>query len=716
MSRASRFTSTAAAVALGLSALHQMGCQREAGPSAAAPLPASPSPIAQLPSASSASTVAEGKAPPSKRVIVFVWDGLRPDSVTEQDTPRLAELARNGVNFPDHHATYPSFTMVNGSSFATGGSLETNGFFGNVLWQPAAPKRSLNGAPLLTDAGAPIRYEEPVFTEDYTVVRDLDDYYGGDLLQAVSLIELARARGLTTAVVGKSGPAYLQDRHKRGYVLDEKAVWPLSLLKELQAAGVRVPKGTANAYLPGEAAVDSANGDPTAIPPSKRLADGQSTDPTDASGGPASQDNAYLMDAYVGYFMPAKKPDLTLIWFRNPDTAQHWYGPGTANVRQALRDMDALLGKLLDKLSALGWQDSTDLIIVSDHGHSTVSGRLESFPLRAIAAGKAPGEGGSVGGKDPSGYSVSGDVRLADLFTRIGKFRAFDGIGCLYNPVLSGIAADGKPLYPVHTDDPNGTVCGKDPKGQGSQKYNTPPYRVPATVPADALIVAVNGGSDYVYVPSHDAALVQRAVKFLQGREEVGPLFVASRYPPIAGTLPMAVVGIENKDPRRIPDIVVGYDYDENAVVAGMRGITYEGAQNYRGMHGSFSPVDMHNTLVASGPDFRKGWVDSLPTANVDVAPTVGLILDLPLSKTDGRPLREALVSGGAAVSDYKVEVHEPITSTQAAGLRVLLPTDTDGSRVDKSKTKYRVVLKTRNVVREGQSYTYYDWAKGVRD
>jgi arylsulfatase A-like enzyme len=712
MSRSCEFASIAT-IALLVPLLQPLGCQHE-GDHPAAP-PATTVSAVGAASALDGSTVA---AAPTKRVIVFVWDGLRPDSITEQDTPRLAELARTGANFSDHHATYPTFTMVNSGSLATGGSLGTNGFYGNWVWQPAAPKHSPSGAALLSDAGAPVRYDAPVFTEDYSVVRDLDDFYGGDLLLAGSLFEIAREHGLTTAAIGKSGSAYLQDRHKRGFVLDEKAVWPASLVNDLKTAGFRVPKATSNAYPPGQVTVDAAsNGDPTAIPPSKKLADGQSTDPTDASGGTASLDNAYLMDAYAGYILPTKKPELTVIWLRNPDTAQHWYGPGTANVRQSLRDVDGLLGKLLDKLSALGWRDFTDVIIASDHGHSTVSGRLESFPLRAIVPGKAPGEGGTVGGKDPSGYSVSGDVRLADLFTRIGKFRAFDGIGCLYDPVLSGIASDGKPLYPVHTDDAHGTVCGTDPKtGKGSLKYNTPPYRVPATLPADALIVAVNGGSDYVYAPSHDAALVQRAVKFLQSREEVGPLFVASRYPAITGTLPMALIGIENNDPRRIPDIVVGYDYDENATVAGMRGIEYEGAQNYRGMHGSFSPMDVHNTLVALGPDFRTGWVDTLPTANVDVAPTVARILDLPLGKTDGRILSEALTSGGAATSDYEFETPAPVTSPEATGLRVLLPTDTDGSRVDRTKTKYHVVLKTRKVVREGRSYTYFDWAKGVRE
>ena len=33
----------------------------------------------------------------------------------------------------------------------------------------------------------------------------------------------------------------------------------------------------------------------------------------------------------------------------------------------------------------------------------------------------------------------------------------------------------------------------------------------------------------------------------------------------------------------------------------------------------SFSPIDVHNTLVAEGPDFKAGFTDTLPTGNVDV-------------------------------------------------------------------------------------------------
>lgn len=652
----------------------------------------------------------------SPRVIVFVWDGLRPDSVNPEDTPHLAELLQSGSQFADNHSTYPTYTMLNAASFATGATAETTGFYANWVWQPEVVRRSASGDSLLTDGGAPVRYEQPVFNEEYTVVRDFDDFYGGDLLAVGTLFEAVRARGWTTAVVGKTGPAYLQDRHQHGSVLDERAAWPLSFARDLQAAGVRLPKTTSLVYRPDDILLDpAANGDPTAVPPSKRLADGQTTDPTDTSAVPAQDDADYLMSAYADFVLPKKQPDLSVVWIRNPDTAEHWYGPGSPTVKQALHHMDALLGKLLDKLTTLGWREATDMIVVSDHGHSTVSGRLDLFPPRAIVQGKQPGQA-RVGGVDPHGFSVSGDVRLADLLSRIGKFHAYDGLGCLFDPVLSGITADGKALYPVRTDDEAGTMCGKDPKtGHAGLKYNTPPYRLPNPLPMDAVVVALNGGSDYVYVPSHAQSLVERVVRFLQAREEAGAIFVSSRYAPIAGTLPMSAVGIEYPDRRRNPDLVVAYDYDEHASIAGELGITYAGAQNHRGMHGNLSPADVRNTFIASGPSFRRGFVDPLPTGNIDLAPTIANIFGTALPGARGRILHEALTVSGASLESYRVEDSEPIQSSPATGLRMFLPTDTDGRRLDPTKSQYRILLKTRTVVRANQRTTYYDWAKAIR-
>src|SRR5947207_1072927 len=58
--------------------------------------------------------------PTPRRVIIFVWDGLRADDITLENMPNYFALARSGVVFSDHHAVYPTFTMMNSASIATG--------------------------------------------------------------------------------------------------------------------------------------------------------------------------------------------------------------------------------------------------------------------------------------------------------------------------------------------------------------------------------------------------------------------------------------------------------------------------------------------------------------------------------------------------------------------------------------------------------------------
>ena len=76
--------------------------------------------------------------PPDRAVIVIVWDGLRPDVIDPADVPNLARLRDGGVDFTDNHSTYPTFTMMNAASLATGAFPEATGYYGNTLWQPGA--------------------------------------------------------------------------------------------------------------------------------------------------------------------------------------------------------------------------------------------------------------------------------------------------------------------------------------------------------------------------------------------------------------------------------------------------------------------------------------------------------------------------------------------------------------------------------------------------
>jgi hypothetical protein len=204
-------------------------------------------------------------------------------------------------------------------------------------------------------------------------------------------------------------------------------------------------------------------------------------------------------------------------------------------------------------------------------------------------------------------------------------------------------------------------------------------------------------------------------VAFLQSRSEVGAIFVDDRYRGIEGTIPLSVIHAQNAAARN-PDILFSYDFDAGASVEGVRGTEYAGmlqGNNYRGMHGSFSPRDVHNTLLAAGPDFRHGFKDTLPTGNVDVAPTVARILGLSLPRADGRPLLEAM-QGGAEAFDYYV-ASNAVRGDPATGVTVRLATDPDGKDVDAGKTTYTVEVSTKSVTYGGNKYVYCHSAKATR-
>lgn len=651
-------------------------------------------------------------APPPK-TIIFVWDGLRPDSVTPIDTPNLYSLRQKGVWFADNHSTYPTFTMMNGSSFATGSFPATTGFYGNTFWTPPPASGSIPAG--RSANGNATDYVDPVFTEDWSILSTLDAYYSNQLLLVQTLFQAAQANKLVTATVGKSGAAFIQDLKKGGYILDENTAFPQSLATELQSAGYALPANIVNAYPSGVITLASGNGNPTAQIGTAQftLPNGlKASDPTNAGGAKGTAVNQYMMNAYLNYILPNKKPDLTLIWFRDPDSTEHAYGPGTSNYKAALAAQDARLGELLAKLKTLGADTTTNVIVVSDHGHSNVSGPTALFPLRAI-------NGATLGAVDNvNGYSVSGDVRSADLLKQAGLSFVYDGTGCAKSG-LAGIKADGGSVYPVLTD-ATGSVC-----GTAGTIYQTASFKVPATLPTGSagdqpIVIAANGGSDYFYVPSHDGQTVQKLVTALQKREEFGAIFVDSRYGNLPGTLPLANIKLENASRKGNgqPDVVASFSYDENQLVSGLSGTEFESFFANRGMHGSFSPIDVHNTLIAAGPSFQVGAVNTQPSGNVDVAPTVAYLIGTSLPQADGRVLYEALVPAQNPKNVVPTVAASTLNpAAPATGLAFQSPVDPTGAILDTSLSQgtYTINLPVKDLTQDGKTYRYFDFAKAIR-
>ena len=136
---------------------------------------------------------------------------------------------------------------------------------------------------------------------------------------------------------------------------------------------------------------------------------------------------------------------------------------------------------------------------------------------------------------------------------------------------------------------------------------------------------------------------------------------MSDKYGEIAGTLPMSLIKTETSGNGRAPDIIVSFSYDENVAVAGKSGVSYASSINRRGDHGSFSPTDTHISLMASGPDFKSGLHDTLPTANVDIAPTVARILKFSMPAVQGRVLEEALQGGPPVTRIRGAEQDAPV-------------------------------------------------------
>jgi predicted AlkP superfamily pyrophosphatase or phosphodiesterase len=72
------------------------------------------------------------------------------------------------------------------------------------------------------------------------------------------------------------------------------------------------------------------------------------------------------------HILAVRPPRLLLIHFLTLDSFQHDYGVGSPEARWALVEMDALLGRLVATLEALGRLESSAIMVFSDHGFCQV--------------------------------------------------------------------------------------------------------------------------------------------------------------------------------------------------------------------------------------------------------------------------------------------------------------------------------------------------------
>jgi predicted AlkP superfamily pyrophosphatase or phosphodiesterase len=153
-------------------------------------------------------------------------------------------------------------------------------------------------------------------------------------------------------------------------------------------------------------------------------------------------------------------------------------------------------------------------------------------------------------------------------------------------------------------------------------------------------------GETAMYVRDENRSVIAQIVAELQKTAGIGAIFTRGATP---GSLSGAVAGTLSFEAARWAharsgDILYSPDWTDGKNEFGFAGTS---ASNGVAGHGSSSPFEIHNTLIAAGPDLKQGATLDIPSSNVDFAPTFLQMMGLaPPQSMQGRPLVEAMRAG----------------------------------------------------------------------
>ncbi|MFN8524240.1 MAG: alkaline phosphatase family protein [Chloroflexota bacterium] len=164
-------------------------------------------------------------------------------------------------------------------------------------------------------------------------------------------------------------------------------------------------------------------------------------------------------------------------------------------------------------------------------------------------------------------------------------------------------------------------------------------------VAAGRLVLSPNGFTVFANVTNGDADLVRRAAEAFMAWEHAGSVFTGSHgRPVIQGSLPLESVGLGGE---LAPDVACAMAWDHGENEHGLKGRSAGADSKYLATHGGISPWEITNTLIMAGPGLKQGLASSLPSGNIDVAPTLLHLLGIsPPAGQHGRILTEALADG----------------------------------------------------------------------
>ena len=548
-------------------------------------------------------------------------------------------IRQNGVYFANSHSLFPTFTTPNASAIATGHYLGDTGDFSNTVYA---------GYPLFNTNlfGNAVGTQTP-FLESDPVLADVDNHYKGNYLTETTLLTLALQNGYSTASVGKVGPVGIQVVTQVRSIQGTTFANPYTVIIDDAtgtAAGVPISASVVNDFPGvGLSTVATPRNQPSG---------------TNAAAGALSanfgQQN-YFADSMTKVILPnfkrAGKPFAVLFWSRDPDGTQHNQGdslnsltPGIngptslASITNADNDLKQIYTYIQNDPTLAG---NTDIFVTADHGFATIS-KHEVDAKGTFTASYST----KFTYKDATGRQEVNTGFLPAGFLAIDLANALNLP--LFDPDSQVTTAGVAKYMPVNPTIPQQTAAMRQRPASGNGLIGGTGAILN---PTDAsIIIAANGGSDLIYVPSKNAALVQQIVTFLSAQDYVDGLFVDDSVGAITGALPMSSINLIGSTSMPTPTIAVNFktfSLDPTNPLQTAVQIADSTLQEGQGMHGTLSRDNTFNNMAAIGPDFKTKYVDNAPISNADIVPTLAQIMGLTLpsvGKLTGRVITEALL------------------------------------------------------------------------
>ncbi len=322
------------------------------------------------------------KSDRNTRVLIVVFDALRPEFVTPELMPYLHAFARGGVWFTNSRSTFPSETRVNQSAVITGCYPSRHGVVANNFVV------SENGRGVVLNTGDDVAFEAALkrMTEPFFDVPTLGEWLN------------AAGKSYATLSAGTSGGGRLIN------IAAEKTGAFRFAMRRPEAS---VPAGVENRIM-------------------------ERVGPLPEYTRPALDWITYAVDCYLEFVEPEIHPDVMLLWLCEPDESFHHLGIGSPGALETIHHADSQFGRILAMHEDAIADGSLQIIAMSDHGQITIRGEPLGLDTRFREAGFdganiVVANGGGVWLDDPAPERIGEIVEwlqqeewCGPLFTRHG--------------------------------------------------------------------------------------------------------------------------------------------------------------------------------------------------------------------------------------------------------------------------------------------------------